>query len=117
MSTGAPLAAAQADHSCNAQLQRLAAGAVPLLMPALRLQGPDLAIHHGDEVLDGMNAWSCEHHGASGLTARCRASTVSMQVRSADWRRRPAARDATAAMLPAFFAAGAPAVLLQSAQR
>lgn len=53
-------------------------------MPALSVQGPDLAIHHGDEVLDGMNAWSCEHHGASGLTARCRASTVSMQVCCAD---------------------------------
>jgi Exonuclease len=62
------------------QLQQLAAEAAPSLTPALSLQGPDLAIHHSDEVLDGMNAWSCEHHGASGLTARCRASTVSMQV-------------------------------------
>lgn len=44
------------------------------------LQGPELAVHHGDRVLDGMNEWSREHHGASGLTARCRASTTSMQV-------------------------------------
>ena len=66
------------------RLQQLAAEAVLLLTPAHSLQGPDLAIHHGDEVLDGMNAWSCEHHGASGLTARCRASTVSMQVQCID---------------------------------
>lgn len=46
----------------------------------LWLQGPELAIHHPDAVLDAMNEWSREHHGASGLTDRCRASIVSMQV-------------------------------------
>jgi hypothetical protein len=52
----------------------------PLIHALTAGQGPEVAIHHSDEVLDGMNAWSCEHHGASGLTARCRASSVSMQV-------------------------------------
>lgn len=42
-------------------------------------QGPNLAIHQSDEVLNGMNAWCIEHHGASGLTERVRDSTIGMQ--------------------------------------
>jgi oligoribonuclease len=42
------------------------------------VQGPELAIHHSEEVLAAMNEWCIEHHGSSGLTERCRASTVSM---------------------------------------
>lgn len=44
----------------------------------LSMQGPVIAIHHGDDVLDNMNPWSRDHHAASGLTQRCRESTTSM---------------------------------------
>ena len=43
------------------------------------LQGPEIAIHLSDERLDSMNDWCKEHHGQSGLTEKCRASTVSLQ--------------------------------------
>jgi len=39
-------------------------------------EGPDLVVHQSDEVLEAMDAWNTEHHGASGLTAAVRASTV-----------------------------------------
>jgi len=41
-------------------------------------EGPSLAIHQPDPVLEAMNDWCKEHHGASGLTARVRASDISM---------------------------------------
>jgi len=37
-------------------------------------EGPVIAIHHGDAVLDAMDEWNREHHGASGLIGRARAS-------------------------------------------
>ncbi|MBX3028218.1 oligoribonuclease [bacterium] len=40
-------------------------------------EGPVLAIHQPDSVLDAMDDWNREHHGASGLTARVRASHLS----------------------------------------
>ena len=43
------------------------------------MQGPDIAIHHPDSVLDEMNSWCIEQHGSSGLTQRCRDSTTSME--------------------------------------
>ena len=43
------------------------------------VQGPNLAIHQSDDVLNTMNPWCIEHHGASGLTDRVRNSTVSME--------------------------------------
>jgi hypothetical protein len=43
------------------------------------VQGPDMAIHQPDSVLDNMNDWCKEHHGASGLTEKVRSSTVDMQ--------------------------------------
>ena len=46
---------------------------------AMLVQGPDLAIHHPDSVLGEMNSWCIEHHGESGLTQRCRESTLSME--------------------------------------
>ena len=46
----------------------------PLL--ALRVEGPVLAIHQSDAVLDGMDAWNKGTHGRSGLTERVRASSV-----------------------------------------
>jgi oligoribonuclease len=39
-------------------------------------EGPDLVVHQPDELLAAMDAWNTEHHGASGLTARSRASSV-----------------------------------------
>jgi len=41
-------------------------------------EGPSIAIHHDDAVLESMNDWCKEHHGASGLTARVRQSTIDM---------------------------------------
>lgn len=38
-----------------------------------------MAIHHGEGVLTGMNEWSTQQHGASGLTQRCRESMTSMR--------------------------------------
>ena len=42
-------------------------------------EGPDLVIHHADDVLATMSPWCIEHHGASGLTEASRASTLSLQ--------------------------------------
>jgi len=41
-------------------------------------EGPVFAIKTADEILDNMSAWCVEQHGKSGLTARCRASTVTL---------------------------------------
>jgi oligoribonuclease len=40
-------------------------------------QGPVIAIHQPDAVMQAMDEWNTSHHGASGLTARVRASTSS----------------------------------------
>ena len=37
-------------------------------------EGPDIAINHPDAVLSSMEPWSLEHHLASGLTDRIKAS-------------------------------------------
>ena len=42
-------------------------------------EGPSLAIHQPDDVLDNMNEWCIEHHGKSGLTQRCRDSDISVE--------------------------------------
>jgi len=39
-------------------------------------EGPNLVISQPDSVLDGMDEWNTEHHGASGLTSAVRASTI-----------------------------------------
>ncbi|RMH44892.1 MAG: oligoribonuclease [Deltaproteobacteria bacterium] len=39
-------------------------------------EGPEIVVHQPDEVLDRMDDWNREHHGASGLIDRVRASTV-----------------------------------------
>lgn len=39
-------------------------------------EGPVLAIHQSDELLDGMDAWNKGTHGRSGLIERVKASTV-----------------------------------------
>ena len=42
-------------------------------------EGPSIAIHHSDKVLNGMEAWSRFHHKKSGLTQACRDSKVSLK--------------------------------------
>jgi oligoribonuclease len=42
-------------------------------------EGPSIVIHQPDEVLAAMDEWNTEHHGASGLTERVRASTISTE--------------------------------------
>ena len=37
-------------------------------------EGPALAVHQPDNVLQGMDEWNTVHHGKSGLTERVRAS-------------------------------------------
>ena len=39
-------------------------------------EGPVLAIHQSQQVLDAMDEWNQRQHGGSGLVARVRASTV-----------------------------------------
>lgn len=41
-------------------------------------EGPVIAVHQPDAVLEAMDDWNREHHGASGLTARVRASRLSV---------------------------------------
>ncbi|MCM1511779.1 MAG: oligoribonuclease [Oxalobacter formigenes] len=52
--------------------------AVIVTDPGLQVlaEGPVLAIHQPDAVLDGMDAWNKGTHGRSGLIERVRASTV-----------------------------------------
>jgi oligoribonuclease len=38
--------------------------------------GPELVIHQTDELLAAMDDWNKQHHGASGLVDRVRASTI-----------------------------------------
>ncbi|USE36505.1 oligoribonuclease [Endozoicomonas sp. SCSIO W0465] len=40
-------------------------------------EGPVIAVHQNNEVLDGMNEWCVNTHGATGLADRVRASTIS----------------------------------------
>lgn len=39
-------------------------------------EGPVMAIHQSDEILDGMDEWCTKTHGESGLTQRCKDSTL-----------------------------------------
>ena len=49
----------------------------PQLTP--RIEGPVLAIHQSDELLDQMDNWNKGTHGRSGLIDKVKASTVSEQ--------------------------------------
>ncbi len=40
-------------------------------------EGPVLAIHQNDSILDGMDEWNKTHHGRSGLMDRVRSSSLS----------------------------------------
>lgn len=46
-------------------------------------EGPVIAVHQPDSVLDNMDEWCTRVHGETGLTARCRESTVSEQEAAA----------------------------------
>jgi len=41
-------------------------------------EGPAIAIQQSETVLNSMDPWCIEHHGKSGLTARCRASKITL---------------------------------------
>ncbi|MEO8296216.1 MAG: oligoribonuclease [Burkholderiales bacterium] len=41
-----------------------------------RVEGPVIAVHQSDAMLDGMDAWNKGTHGRSGLTDRVKASTI-----------------------------------------
>ncbi len=42
-------------------------------------EGPVIAIHQSDEILNGMDEWNTQHHGDSGLVARVQKSQSSLQ--------------------------------------
>lgn len=42
-------------------------------------EGPVLAIHTSDEILNGMDEWNTRQHGGSGLTERVRQSQITLQ--------------------------------------
>ena len=42
-------------------------------------EGPVIAVHQSDDVLDNMDEWNTNTHGNSGLIARCKSSKVSEQ--------------------------------------
>lgn len=42
-------------------------------------EGPSIAIHHSQKVLNSMESWSRYHHRKSGLTEECRASKISLK--------------------------------------
>jgi len=44
----------------------------------LLAQGPVIAIHQSDAIMNSMDAWNTSHHGDSGLTSRVRQSDSSM---------------------------------------
>ncbi|NRB38407.1 MAG: oligoribonuclease [Pseudomonadales bacterium] len=41
-------------------------------------EGPSIVIHQPDDVMESMNEWCVRQHGQSGLTAKVKASTVSL---------------------------------------
>lgn len=43
---------------------------------SVRIQGPAIAIHQNDRVLDAMDHWNRDTHGKSGLTKRSRTSNM-----------------------------------------
>merc|ERR1712165_163843 len=42
-------------------------------------EGPNIVIHHAEEVLTSMNEWCIDHHGKSGLTQMVRDSKISFE--------------------------------------
>ena len=50
-------------------------------------EGPVIAVHQPESVLESMNEWCVETHGKTGLTERVRQSTVSEAEAEADYHR------------------------------
>ena len=46
---------------------------------SLVAEGPNVVIHHPDNVLNSMNQWCIKHHGESGLTGAVRSSKITMR--------------------------------------
>jgi oligoribonuclease len=46
---------------------------------AILAQGPVIAIHQPDEIMNAMDAWNTSHHGDSGLTSRVSQSTATAE--------------------------------------
>lgn len=46
---------------------------------AILAQGPVIAIHQPDEIMNAMDAWNTSHHGDSGLTSRVSQSTTTAE--------------------------------------
>ncbi|CEO97777.1 unnamed protein product (mitochondrion) [Plasmodiophora brassicae] len=44
------------------------------------IEGPEIVIHHDEDVLQSMSEWCIENHGKSGLTDRVRQSTTTMKA-------------------------------------
>jgi oligoribonuclease len=51
---------------------------------SVRIEGPVIAVHQSDAVLNGMDAWNKGTHGKSGLTERVKASTITEDEASAE---------------------------------
>jgi oligoribonuclease len=47
---------------------------------SVRIEGPVIAVHQSDAVLDAMDSWNKGTHGRSGLTERVRTSTINEAV-------------------------------------
>jgi oligoribonuclease len=47
---------------------------------SVRMEGPVIAVHQSDAVLDAMDSWNKGTHGRSGLTERVRTSTINEAV-------------------------------------
>ncbi|THJ36346.1 oligoribonuclease [Lampropedia aestuarii] len=62
----------------NPETDRLLEIAVVITGPQLqpRIEGPVIAIHQSDELLNKMDAWNKGTHGRSGLIDKVRASTI-----------------------------------------
>lgn len=62
----------------NPDTERIIEVAVVVTDPQLRVrvEGPVMAIHQSETLLQGMDAWNTATHGKSGLTQRVRASTI-----------------------------------------
>lgn len=50
---------------------------------AASVEGPTIAIHQSEATLAAMDEWNTSHHGASGLTERVRASTITVAAAEA----------------------------------
>lgn len=62
----------------NPESERIIELAVIVTDPqvTVRVEGPVLAIHQSEALLNGMDAWNKATHGKSGLVDRVRASTI-----------------------------------------